>query len=80
MVSWLLSQRTMKINVKDRIITIALYKTPLKGVVEEVIKFNPKNPIEDHGFIQVRFDNGDIEHFCHYGWEKTLKIIPKGSC
>lgn len=51
--------------------------------VTKVRKCNPKNPIEEHGIIELKivdprkttYQKGDLEHFAHYNWSQYLKII-----
>lgn len=70
----------MKIGTRVKAIN-KYFKTVLGkvGTVTKVIEHgleNPDNPIEDHGVINVKFDDFEHEaHFVHYEWEKFLEIV-----
>jgi len=62
-------------------------KKKFVAVVTKVIPYNPDNPIEDHGTIEVKIlktgtqsswhNVGDLEHYNHFNWEEYLKILPE---
>lgn len=68
-----------EIQIGDIVKTIPFYKKekPRTGVVRQIKYHRTNNPIEEHGFVEVLFGNGDVEHFSHYQWERSLKIIEK---
>lgn len=48
---------------------------PERGLTGTVISIVPGSNREDHGRIEVRLDNGTIEHFVHFEWHKSAKLI-----
>jgi hypothetical protein len=46
------------------------------GIVSQIIEFNDDNPIEDHGFIYIKFENETEETFAHWKWRNSLEIQP----
>ncbi len=55
-----------------------------KGIVTDIIPHNPKNPVEEHGMVEVKFTElsklsklkiGECEHYCEYNWQSSMKII-----
>lgn len=74
------------IKVGDKVRTIPAPGTndlACDAVVITVIEHNPDNPIEDHGFIDVRFTTDkrpcewsqEVECYTHHNWEKLLRIL-----
>jgi len=49
--------------------------TKMSGTVTSVAE---GSTIEDHGCIEVRLDNGDVEHYSYYDWNKFLLIVEDG--
>ena len=57
----------------------------LEGIVIKVREFNPKDPIVDHGVIEIKVTKlgkknkynkiDELEHWVHYNWEKFLKVL-----
>jgi len=63
------------IKVGDRVKDIA-FNARATGVVTWLTRHNPENPIEEHGIIEVLFDDSlDREHYAEYGWDKVLEIV-----
>lgn len=62
-------------HVGDIIKTIPLTKKekPEFGVILEVIQHEYPS-VENHGFIAIKYANGNIEHYVHVGWEKFFKV------
>lgn len=56
-----------------------------EGIVTNVTIHNPENPIEEHGFIEVKITKlsgrktylqiGDLEHYSEYNWKNSMSII-----
>jgi hypothetical protein len=68
------------IKVKDRVKQLRdkyfHKKGKLKaGTVTEVSPLNLANPSEEHGTVEVLFDDGELEHYTHYNWHELLRII-----
>ena len=71
----------MDIVVGDKIRTIPHRRkeNPKFGVVINVTQHNPANPIEEHGFVTVIFDDGEEEHYTHTGWSEFIRILEQKS-
>lgn len=46
-----------------------------EGTVTEIVPHNPNNPIEDHGGIEVMFDDGVERSFADYFKEDPLEKV-----
>lgn len=67
----------MKIKVGDRVRTIPFHKKerPKYGKVMSVTPHDPKDPVASHGFVAVKFDDGDEEHYAESRWERWLTVL-----
>ena len=78
----------MTIKVGDKVKQILPAKNnkrPFTAIVVDVTPCNPDNPIEEHGFVEIKIiDPGtklqylkvdDLEHYGHSNWMNSLKII-----
>jgi hypothetical protein len=57
------------------------------GLVGTIVRIVPGESIEWHGTIEIVVEEnnrpdfwnwvkvGDLEHFCHYNWDKDLEIV-----
>ena len=72
------------IQVGDRVRTIpqTTSERACDGTVVAVIEHNPENPVEDHGFIDIRFEDKrpdswsqEVESYTHHNWEKLLRVV-----
>jgi hypothetical protein len=76
----------MKIKIGDRVRTIPKTNNSraCDAVVVDVVEHDPDNPIEDHGCVEVRFENKrpfiwtqELEQYTHSNWQAYLRIIEK---
>lgn len=61
-----------KLKKGDRVVDLTTKKV---GKVMRIYKHNPRNPVEDHGFIYVEFEGGFEDHYTHHEWFKYLKKV-----
>lgn len=66
------------IHIGDMVKTISTvgYKViSQKGIVTNVEKCKPPDPLIDHGFVEVLFVDGSVEHYTHVFWASFLKKL-----
>ena len=51
--------------------------TDIKGNIGSVVSITKGVSPEEHGFIEVKLNNGTLEHYVYFEWYKHLRVITK---
>jgi len=45
------------------------------GTITDIEPVSDENPIQEHGIIEIKFSNGEVEHFVLWKWWEHMERI-----